>query len=55
VGFVLVLVKGCGGKPAIREQQSANGRLGFFKHPSSGVHRFIHSFNHQFRSLLPKN
>ena len=30
---MLVLVKGRGGKLAIREQQSANGQLGFFKRP----------------------
>jgi hypothetical protein len=55
VGFVLVLVKGCGGKLAFREQQSANGQLGFFKRPSGGVYRFVHCFNHQFRPSLPKN
>ena len=48
VGLVLVLVKGRGGKPAIRQQQSANGQLGFFKRPPAGVHSLIQCFNHQF-------
>ena len=55
VGFVLVLVKGRGGKLAIREQQSANGQLGFFKRPPAGVHRLVQCFNHKFRPSLPKN
>jgi hypothetical protein len=38
---MLVLVKGRGGKPAVREQQSANGQLGFLKRPSGGAHRLI--------------
>ena len=52
---MLVLVKGGGGKLAIREQQRTNGQLGFFKRPPAGVHRLVQCFNHKFRPSLPKN